>query len=307
MDKNMKYNFDILLERIYDVLESTDLTITRQKLTEIKDSVICVGNGGSSVVSEFASKVFNFKNGVTSECLEPRDLVYKNLKPYSNVFIASYGGLSHGVFLATKNNLNKYVLTHGDIEGVNSIKYSSTIPKERSFISLAATMMPMSILLDYTNNDTYSLINGMFKEIEEFDFDSSHDTFEVMTGYDTSVASRYIESTFTEANLGNVIIHNKYDFCHGRTTLPHHNDNILIYLKTGDTELDSLLLSVSNELYRNVIVLESNYDDIIIDNYNLTLKAMFLSKFLAEKKNIDLSKVDYSPVVKRLYTFKGTV
>ena len=46
---------------------------------------------------------------------------------------------------------------------------------------------------------------------------------------------------------------------------------------------------------------------IIIDNYNLTLKAMFLSKFLAEKKNIDLSKVDYSPVVKRLYTFKGTV
>lgn len=34
---------------------------------------------------------------------------------------------------------------------------------------------------------------------------------------------------------------------------------------------------------------------------------MYLTKFIAEKKFKDLSKVEYSPIVKKLYRFKGKI
>ena len=40
-------------------------------------------------------------------------------------------------------------------------------------------------------------------------------------------------------------------------------------------------------------------------DYYATIKSMYLTKKLAENKQIDLSKIEYSPLVKKLYYFKG--
>ncbi len=44
----------------------------------------------------------------------------------------------------------------------------------------------------------------------------------------------------------------------------------------------------------------------VINNYNLTLKSMYLLKQIAEQKNIDLSKIDYDKdITKKLYRYNG--
>ena len=125
-----------------------------------------------------------------------------------------------------------------------------------------------------------------------------------MSGYDTSTAHTYLESTMVEANLSIPIIHDKYSYCHGRSTTSYHNDHSLIYFDK-DTELDKLMLQELQAYYRKIIILKSKYNDPIIDDYYLTVKSMLLTKQLAEQSEKDLSRVDYSPVVKKLYKYKG--
>ena len=67
-----------------------------------------------------------------------------------------------------------------------------------------------------------------------------------------------------------------------------------------------MLLDILKEKYDSIIVLESNYNDIVIDNYYLTLQAMYLTRHIAEKKILDLSDVIYEKeITKKLYKFKG--
>ena len=72
-------NFKSLYNRIIDTNNKTDLERIRQQLLDINESVICVGIGGSSVVSEFASKVFIESNNCIAVNKEPRDLIYDKL------------------------------------------------------------------------------------------------------------------------------------------------------------------------------------------------------------------------------------
>ena len=124
---------------------STDNSVNgriKEELIKIKGPVICTGVGGSSVVSEYASKVLNQKNGIVADCLEMRDLNYKNLDGYSSVLACSYSGNNYGVETAFRNNLEKYLLSTGEIPGIHNLTYSSGFHKEDSFISLGATLMP---------------------------------------------------------------------------------------------------------------------------------------------------------------------
>lgn len=61
MEKNMEINFEYLKLRVKDALSQTDLNFVRHELQKIKDASIVSGVGGSSVVSEFCSKVLSQK------------------------------------------------------------------------------------------------------------------------------------------------------------------------------------------------------------------------------------------------------
>ena len=305
MNNTMKENFDYLKKRVIDSLNNTDLEFIRNELSKINDPTIISGVGCSSVVSNFTSKVLNRKNGIITLNSEPRDFIYRN-NNYKNVLACSYSGNNYGVDLSFNNDLKKYLLSNNsfDDSNVTYLKYTTTIYKEKSFISLAGSLIPISIIMDYYLNGKDIFVDIINEK--KFNFDINSDIYEIFTGYDTSTASKYLESTMTESGIGIPIIHDKYDFCHGRSSLGYNYKTNVIYFNRN-TEFDMMMLQELRNYYDNIIIIDSVFDDNIMDDYYMLIECMYLTKFIAEKKNMDLSKVNYSPMVKKLYKYNGEI
>lgn len=301
MEKNMQFNFECLERRVKDALDNADLDKIRYELKRIKTPTLVSGVGGSNVVSEFTSKVLREKNGIIALNNEPRNLIYDNLSGFDNVIACSYSGNNFGVDLAFRNDLKKYLLSNNrfDDKDVTYLQYKTTIPEEKSFISLAATLIPISVLLNY-----YSDGENIDIREKEFSFDTSCDVYEIFSGRDTKTASTYLESTMTESGIGIPIAHDKYGYCHGRSTLSINYNNIAIYLNR-DTELDKTLLEELKKYYKDVIVISSSEKDSVKADFDMLVESMYLTKYIAEQKKKDLSGVDYNPIVKKLYKYKG--
>lgn len=307
MEKNMQVNFKYLKERVFDSLAHTDLDYIRHELSKINEPTIFSGVGGSSVVSEFGSKVMNKKNGIISINSEPRDFIYRNNTPFKNVIACSYSGNNYGVELSFLNDLKKYLLSNNAFDNpeVTYLKYDTTIDSERSFISLGATLIPVSILMDYYLNGRDKALADSISE-QEFDFESENDIYEIYSGQDTSTASKYLESTITESGIGIPIVHDKYSYCHGRSTLNMNYKGVAIYFNRN-TAFDQTMLEELKKYYKTIIIIDSKFKDDILDDYQMLIQCMYLTKYIAEKKEKDLSKVDYSPIVKRLYKYNGNI
>ena len=307
MEKNMKINFELLKERVIDSLEQTDLDYIRNELSKLNEPTIFSGVGGSSVVSEFASKVINTKNGIASINSEPRDFLYRNSNAFKNVVACSYSGNNYGVELSFLKGLKKYLLSNNSFDDIDVtyLKYNTTIDKERSFISLGATLIPVSILMDYYLNGNNNPIIDSIEE-KRFDFELDSDIYEIFTGYDTSTSSKYLESTMAESGIGIPIVHDKYAYCHGRSTLGINYDSTAIYYNRN-TEFDKMMLEELKKYYKRIITIDSKFDDQLLDDYQMLVQSMYLSRYIAEKKSKDLSKVEYSPIVKKLYKYDGQI
>ena len=307
MEKNMKINFACLKDRVIDSLNHTDLERIRKELKKLERPTIMSGVGGSSVVSEFASRMINQKNGIITANKEPRDFLYENTKGYSNVIACSYSGNNYGVDLSFRNELKKYLLSNNAFHNpeVTYLDYKTTMDKERSFISLGATLIPISILMDYyENGQDIRFLNSI--EETKFSILKTGQIYEIFTGKDTSTTSKYLESTLVESGIGVPIVHDKYSFCHGRTTFGYHNPSTAIYLNRN-TDFDHLLLEELKPYYDQIIIIDSKYKDSIQDDYQMLIQAMYLTKQLAEQTGVDLSKIEYSPVVKKLYKYSGNI
>ena len=304
MEKNMKENFSNLKNRVEDTLKVTDLEYIRYELSNIKTPTMVSGVGGSSVVSDFASKILSSKNNIITHNFEPRDFLYTNVNLYDNVLACSYSGNNYGVDLSFNNDLNKYLLSNKKYEDKDTtyLTYETSINKEKSFISLGATLMPVSILLDYYldgSNDITSII----KEYN-FSFSPDCDSFEIFSGLDTSTVSKYLESTIIESGIGIPIVHDKYSFCHGRSTTSKNYNNVAIYLNK-DKEFDKIIIDDLYKYYKDVVILSSEFKDDFLSEYDMLTKSMYLTKYIAEFKDKDLSGVDYSPMTKKFYKYKG--
>lgn len=307
MEKNMKVNFDFLKARVIDSLDNTDLEFIRNELSKLSEPTLFSGVGGSSVVSEFGAKVINTKNGIISVNSEPRDFLYRNNGEFRNVVACSYSGNNYGVELSFLKGLRKYLLSSNsfDDSAVTYLKYGATIDKERSYISLGATLIPISILMNYyldgKNNPMLDCIGE-----SSFNFDLESDVYEIFSGYDTSTASKYLESTMVESGIGVPIVHDKYSYCHGRSTLGINYNGIAIYYNRN-TEFDLIMLEELKKYYSMIITIDSKFKDQILDDFQMLIQSMYLTKYIAEKKLKDLSKVEYSPIVKKLYKYSGQI
>lgn len=298
--ETMQENFDLLKKRIYDSLSITDLDYINYELSKIKNPTLSVGVGGSYIVAIFLSKVLEKKNKIISNAFTPRDMLYRGINNYGNVISCSYSGRNYGVDISFDNSLNKYLLSSNPSNNpdVKALTYKATLPKEHSFISLGSTLIPISIILNYY--------------LDKFDIDISEkkyklkesQVYEIITGYDTLTASSFLESTLVEAGIGVPVIHDKYNLCHGRSTLGYHCDHSVIMFNKGK-ELDKVILNELGKYYKEVIVLETDIKDDILSDFDLLVQAMYLAKNIAESKQKDLSIVEYSPFVKQLYYFKG--
>lgn len=307
MKPTMKDNFSLLEERVLDSLEKTDLERISYELKKISTPTVTTGVGGSSVASTYASKILSKKNGIIAEHQEPRSMLYKSLSGYDNVLTCSYGGKNHGVETSFSNNLNKYLLSRNPstIEGVTNLTYDTTLDNEDSFISLAATLIPMSIMLAYYNNNDISIIKDILQTAKEYELPVDK-VYEILSGFDTSTAAIYLESTLAESGLATPLIHDKYALCHGRTTHSYQLPASLIHLDRH-TELDELYKEILPDYYNGITTLEGKYCDHLVDDFYLTYQAMLLSKKMAENCGRDLSRMDYSPAVKTLYKYSGNM
>ncbi len=307
MEKNMKTNFEFLKERVVDSLDNTDLEYIRNELSKLSEPTLFSGVGGSSVVSEFGTKVINGKNGIVSVNSEPRDFIYRNNGAFRNVIACSYSGNNYGVELSFLKGLRKYLLSNNsfDENDVTYLKYSTTLDKERSFISLGATLIPVSILLDYYLNGQNDIMLDCIGKTS-FNFDLESDVYEIFSGYDTSTSSKYLESTMVESGIGIPIVHDKYSYCHGRSTLGINYNAVAIYYNRN-TEFDKMMLEELKQYYSRIVTIDSKFEDQILDDYQMLIQSMYLTKYIAEKKSKDLSKVEYSPIVKKLYKYNGKI
>lgn len=306
MEKNMKINFELLKERVIDSLEQTDLDYIRKELSKLNEPTIFSGVGGSSVVSEFASKVINTKNGIVSINSEPRDFLYRNSNAFKNVVACSYSGNNYGVELSFLKGLKKYLLSNNSFDDIDVtyLKYNTTIDKERSFISLGASLIPISILMNYYLDGNNEFLENI--ETSSFPLSLDGDIYEIFSGYDTNTASKYLESTMVESGIGIPIVHDKYSYCHGRSTFNKNYQSTAIYYNRN-TEFDRIMLEELKKYYKQIIIIDSKYNDQVLDDYQMLIQSMYLTKQIAEEKNIDLSKIEYSPIVKKLYKYNGQI
>ena len=307
MEKNMQVNFKFLKERVADSLNNSDLEFIRSELSKLEEPTIFSGVGGSSVVSEFGAKVINRKNGIISINSEPRDFIYRNNGSFKNVISCSYSGNNYGVELSFIKELKKYLLSNNsfDDSDVTYLKYITIIDKERSFVSLGATLIPVSILMNYyLNGDNNQILDSI--EEKKFDFDIENDIYEIFSGYDTSVASKYLESTIVESGIGIPIVHDKYSYCHGRSTFGINYNGIVIYYNRN-TDFDKMMLEELKQYYKTIIIIDSKFQDGVLDDYQMLIQSMYLTKYIALKKSKDLSNVECLPIVKKLYKYNGKI
>ena len=61
------------------------------------------------------------------------------------------------------------------------------------------------------------------------------------------------------------------------------------------------------QYYSRIVTIDSKFEDQILDDYQMLIQSMYLTKYIAEKKSKDLSKVEYSPIVKKLYKYNGQI
>lgn len=293
--------FELLVDRVLDGLEKTDLERINFILENIKGPTLVTGVGGSSVVSTYLSKILENKNGIVAINKEPRDVLYMNTKPYKNIVCCSYSGKNYGVELSFSNNLEHYLFSKNQRDDIHNLTY--VCDEEKSFISLSATLLPMAIALNYYLDHNPSFIKEILM-CEEIPCMKSNTVFEIMSGYDNSTASTFLESTLTESGIAIPIVHDKYAYCHGRSTISYKNSHSLIYLNTN-TKLDQLLLEQLKPYYQQIIPLNLKYQDPLINDFYFTYQSMLLTKELAAFVQEDLAHVQYSPVVKKLYKYKG--
>ena len=156
----------------------------------------------------------------------------------------------------------------------------------------------------YLNGKNSPILDSI--EATSFDFDLASNVYEIFSGYDTSTASKYLESTMVESGIGIPIVHDKYSYCHGRSTLGTNYNGIAIYYNRN-TEFDRMMLEELKQYYSRIITVDSKFKDQILDDYQMLIQSMYLTKYIAEKKSKDLSKVDYSPIVKKLYKYNGKI
>lgn len=297
---SMEENFEKLEKRLIDANQNIDLSSLKEIVDNVCGSAITIGCGGSLVVANYLSQILASR-GVFSICRNSRDILY-GCKA-DTLFAFSYSGKTHGIKLALDRfKGNKYLLTcNNELENDNnfkiiSLRYSD-MDKEKSFISLSSTLISMGEFLKINENFSSSYLKRMLEDAknwascQEIDKLSnllgSSEVFEIMSGSDTSTPALFLESTLVEAGLGIPIIHDKYSYCHGRSTLAYKNNrkHNLIYLINEKTEIDDFLLSIIKNNYRQVIIIDATSNGSSLNKeYFLTLKSVFLCKKLAEIK-----------------------
>lgn len=301
------------------------------QLTVINKPTLLMATGGSKIVAHYLQLILERLDfyGIISEVIEPRDYFYKyNKNIFSNLIAISTSGTTNGIKDALEDfNGNKFLICEND-QKVNYpvISWGNELyDSERSFISLASCLSPITLMLDATTSLTKQMadrelekINHTIKRLLNMSSNKTNDLkidfkntnlIQIISGYDTKCASSVLESNLAEVGLCSYVTHDKGSFCHGRSNLLFQYPNShVIYLYHNKTELDEIIIDLISTNYSNISIFETSdlEENYFWKEYYLLIQMYFLSKKIADDKKIDLTQPEYNPqIVKRLYKFKG--
>ena len=291
--------FSSLETKVEYALNNTDLKEFFKGLDEIEGSLLITGSGGSAIVGTYLAKVLSAKRKMITRFVYPRDLLYMDLSGYKSVLSVSYSGHNIGVDAIFENDLNKYLLTGNKRENVRNIVYK--MMDEISYVSISATIVPLSLIFLYYHNGM-----ELLKEIisSETALSSGNNAFEVMSGYETLTAATLLESSIIESGMATCIVHDKYNYCHGRINITKNNPSDLIFFKM-DNELDDMLYENLKNHYQNIITIERRYEDDLINDFYASLISLKLIRNIAREHHIDISDMDELIDNDILYRFDG--
>ena len=329
-----KLNFSKLEDRVLRINDPylgkyNDIKNMINKISLDGGPTLIMATGGSKVIAYYLQLIVERlnSNGVICEVIEPRDYFYKpNINMYSNLVVISASGKTNGISETLSDfKGNKYLITEKEKDAdYQVISWGNELfDGEKSFISLATSLGPISLLLDsaVTNDlDPKEIqnINEKIKKIFSLSINKINrlntsfkpsSLIQIMSGYDTRTSASVLESNLTETGLAHPVIHDKASYCHGRSNLLFLNPSSkMIYLTHGIKDLDRVLIDSINSEYDNVSIFDTSdlEENIFWKEYYLLLQMYYLSKKIASDKQIDLTQPEYNPtLVKRLYKFKG--
>lgn len=323
-------NTNYLLDRTLRALESDATQKLEKVLKQIKGQVLMVGTGGSFAAAEFAAKcVTQYHPNAIAHVCYPRDVVISGLRKIDAVMLFSYSGRTKDIQkvyeLCKEENVPVYIITkyerssnnkNYDDTSIISYNASKSTSKERGFISMAGTLIPMCIFgnVFYHNSDKSftAFIRDCFEQrSHEFlnkeqliDLIPKAMSVDIFSGRETSSAATDLESKFIESGLARVVVHEKKDFSHGRFNIIEKNKPDFIVF------LDSVKGAYSEKLFQYlekrsdlcVLKLTSDFGPIWGD-LDLVIAAEFLSKFLSKILKYDMAKPDYPQDAMILYHY----
>lgn len=291
--------FASLKDKVSYAFDHTNLERIFEQLDEIEGPTLVCGVGGSSIVASFLAKVLREKKHIIATFVYPRDLYYMDMQGYRNVIAVSYSGNNIGVDAILDLPLNRYLFTGNPRERVSNIIYK--MPAEYSYVSISATIIPLMILLLYYC-DNQNLIDEILDS--ETHLVSANDHFEVMSGYETSTAATMLESSIVESGMGSCVLHDKYNYCHGRINITKSVSSDLIFFKM-DKQLDDVLCETLPRYYRRILSIERKYEDDVINDAYASLIALKFIRNIARIKGVDISDMKEVEDNDVFYRFSG--
>ncbi len=291
--------FASLGEKIDYALKHSELKEIFAKLDKLNGPTLVSGVGGSAIVGTFLCKVLREKKHIIATFAYPRDLICMDVSGYENVIAVSYSGNNIGVDVLKELPLKKYLFTGNPRSGFENIVYRM-LP-EISYVSISATMVPLSIIALYYRNDPELIKTIISKETA---ISSDNDHYEVMSGYETLTAATLIESSLVESGMATCLLHEKYNYCHGRVNITKVLNSDLIFFKSN-SELDDTLYNTLSRYYKNIICIERNYEDDVINDFYCCLIGLKLIRNIALRKDCDISDMKEIPDNDVLYRFNG--
>lgn len=301
------------------------------QLTIDKNPTLIIATGGSKVVAYYLQLIIERLgiDGIICEVIEPRDYFYKvNRNQFSNLIAISTSGNTNGIKEVLDNfNGTKFLITQNNQEVGYQIIFwgNEKYETEKSFISLASSLGPITLMLDVITSSNMKIGSNEIKKINEkikellirsrekidkilVNF-KDISLIQIMSGYETKISSSVLESNLVETGLASPVMHDKGSYCHGRSNLLfQYPDSHVIYLCHQRRELDNILIELINKEYSNLSIFDTEdiKEDYFWKEYYLMLQMYFLSKKIADDKGIDLTQPEYNPkMVKKLYNFRG--
>lgn len=314
--------------RIVSALQTEATNEVKSVLLSLPDRVLTVGTGGSYAAALFAAKCINTYETGFAESVKPRDALLFPLDKYGLVLLFSYSGLTNDIQAVYRACCEKHipvrVITALDKNDANCpykrdemISYTNDNPdfEERGFISMASTLIPMSLFAAryYDGKVGFEkFLYGVFSQREK-DFEFSVLTarktaliIDIFSAYDTATASTILESDIIESGIGRVTVHEKKDFSHGRynaiESLPP--DIVVFFDSKVGSYTNKLKVYLSQRVKFPLIEMKARNEGFWGD-FDLAVAVQFFVAKLSEEAGYDMSDPTYPEEAKGLYKYSG--